>query len=166
MSHWNARRILKELVDGERRRAVLADFWRFADPTTRAAATAFLAKAFHSREQSIRKMTPERKAELLGARSGAPEAETFLEAALMQHHIHGAGPLMKAFLDHWGIPNVDGQIEEEQVTPPDTARVREALAAVGPSFDAVDVRLYLASVGLLMGDEWAAATWPVVDELA
>jgi hypothetical protein len=28
------------------------------------------------------------------------------------------------------------------------------------------VAIYLASAGLLMGDDWRAATWPVVDEIA
>jgi hypothetical protein len=165
MTDWNVRRILKELVDADRRRMILADFWRFADPQSRLAAQSFLARALHFRDVRIKQMPPEKKGELLAARIANAEAEPFLEAALMQHHVHRANALMAAFLDRWGVPHVDGAIEADDVTPPDEAKVRDAVAALAGQFDAGDVRLYLASVGLLMGDGWRQAAWPVVDEM-
>jgi hypothetical protein len=162
---WTARRILKELADADRRRTILADFWRHADAPTRAAAMAVLAKTLHFREVTLRKMPPEKKADLLASRAGTPEIEQFLQTALLAYHTHRANDLMAAFLDQWKIPHTNGEIEADEVGAPDEAQVRAAVDALAGSFERADVRLYLAAVGLLMGDDWAAATWPVVDEM-
>jgi hypothetical protein len=162
---WSARRIARELADAERRRALLVAFWRHADAGSRLAAQAFLAKAFNVRPATLGKMPPERKAELLAARLGAVDCEAFVEAGLLQHHLHHAKPLMAAFLDHWGIAHDDGEIKTETPQAPESAAVRDAVSALAGSFDRADVRLYLASAGLLMGEDWRAATWPVVDEM-
>jgi hypothetical protein len=166
MPDWTARRILKELVDGDRRRAILADFWRFADQVTRLGAQAYLAKTLNFREVTIRKLPPERKGELLAARLASAESEPYLEAALLQHHMHHAKELMGAFLDHWGVAHEDGAIVDAEETPaPDATRVRDAVDALAARFTPGEVRLYLATAGLVMGDDWRSATWPVVDEM-
>ena len=166
MPEWTARRILKELADGDRRRAVLADFWRHADATSRQGAQRFLAKALSFREVSLRKLPPERRAELLASRLTSPDAEPYAEEALVVYHTRQATALMGAFLDRWGIPHQDGAIVGEETTAPDGAQVREAVAALAGGFERGDIRLYLATAGLVMGDAWRAATWPVVDEMA
>jgi hypothetical protein len=167
MTDWTARRIVKELADAERRRTILADFWRFEDAEGRLAAQAYLAKKLHFRDQSVKKLPPERKAELLAARINDPECEHFLGMALMQYHLHRARPLMAAFLDRWQVPHDDGLVSEGGTPPPlDVEKVRAAVNELAGAFDPADVRLYLATAGLLMGDEWRDAMWPVVDELA
>jgi hypothetical protein len=167
MSDWNARRIFEQLVDADRRRDILADFWRFADAPTRAAAQAWLAKALNFRAVTLGKMPPDKKAGLLAARLGAAEAEPFLEAALMAHHMQRARPLMAAFLDRWGIEHDEGAIvAEDGGAAPGPEAVRAAASELAATFDRRDVRLYLAAAGLLMGEDWSRATWPVVDELA
>jgi hypothetical protein len=60
---------------------------------------------------------------------------------------------------------VNGSIEGDDYAAPSEEQVREAVKAVD-GFQPRDVAIYLASAGLLMGDDWRAATWPVVDELA
>ena len=166
MAEWNARRILKELADAERRRVILADFWRFEDAEGRLAAQAYLAKKLHFRDVSIRKLPPEKKAELLAARLVDPEVEHFLGMALMQHHLHRRNELMSALLDRWGIAPENGLISGEVGPAPDVEQVRAAAAEIGATFDRADVRLYLASAGLLMGDDWREPMWTVVDEMA
>ena len=163
---WTARKILKDLVDPERRRKILADFWRYAEPTTKAVATAQLAKALHFRDETLRKLPLEKKAELLGSRIGTPDFEEHLEVALMQYHTHEANEMMSAFLDKWGVPHVNGSIEAEDYTAPTAEQVRNAVRELEGTYDRRDIALYLASAGLLMTDEWRDATWPVVDELA
>jgi hypothetical protein len=164
MSDWTSRRILRELADPATRRAILAEFWRHADNQSRMLAQMHLARALHFRDETIRKMPPEKKADLLASRIGASEFDQFLDIALMAYHTQVKSGLMAAFLDQWKIPHVNGSIEVDDYPAPNEAQVREAVAAV--ELPKEDVRLYLAAAGLLMGDDWRAATWPVVDEMA
>src|SRR5689334_19395608 len=96
---WTARRILKELTDPERRKRVLTAFWKHGDAQTRAAAGVQLARAMHFRDETIRKMAPEKKADLLASRIASPEFEQHFEVALMHYHTHEANQMMGAFLD-------------------------------------------------------------------
>lgn len=162
ISGWSARRILKELADPK---SVLTAFWRWADPPSKAMATALLAKALHFREETLRKMPVEKKAELLAARAGQPEFEQYLEMGLMQHHTHEKAEMMAAFLDRWNVPHVNGSIEDEDYTPPTVDQVRSAVKELEGTYDRRDIALYLASAGLLMSTPWREATWPVVVEL-
>lgn len=166
MSDWNARRILKELVTPEKRRAVLTAFWRHGDAQSKLLAQAHLARALHFRDETIRKMPPEKKADLLASRIGVSDFDQFLEMALMQYHTNEAKPLMAAFLDEWKVPHVDGSIEDDEYTTPDAGQVRAATTALEGKFPKEDVLLYLATAGALMGDDWRDGTWPVVDEKA
>lgn len=163
---WNARRILKELVDADRRRAILVSFWKYADAQQKLLAQIQLARALHFRDETIRKMPPEKKADLLASRIGVAEFEQFFEMALMHFHTHEKNRMMGAFLDQWHVPHDNGSIESDDYTPPSADQVREAVTALGDQFDRIDVRVYLATAGLLMGGEWRDATWPVVEEMA
>lgn len=162
---WNARRILRELADADRRRRILTAFWKHADTQSKLMAQMQLAKALHFRDETIRKMPPEKKADLLGSRIGTPEFEQFLEIGLMAYHTHEQNGLMAAFLDQWKVPHENGSIESEDYTPPNADQVRDAVRTLEGQHDRKDVELYLAAAGLLMGDEWAAGVWPVVDEM-
>ena len=162
---WTARRILKELADTDHRRRVLVAFWRYAEPHSKLLAAAQLARALHFREESLRKMPVEKKADLLASRIGAPEFEQILEEALMQYHTHEQKPMMGAFLDHWKVPHVAGSIEADAYDAPDAEAIRGAVKELG-TYDRRDVALYLATAGLLMAEQWRESAWPVVDELA
>ena len=163
---WTARRILKELCDSGMRRDVFAAFWKYADPNARALANALLAKAMKFRDETIRKMAADKKAEMLAARISVPEFDQFHEVALMHYHTNRKAEMLGAFLDKWGIPHENGSIEAEEYATPTIEQVRTAAQELAPQYGLQNVRLYLATAGLLMGDDWAAATWPVVDELA
>jgi hypothetical protein len=162
---WTAKRILKELVDADKRRAILTAFWKHADTHARLAAQMHLAKALHFRDETIRKMPPEKKADLLASRVGVPEFEQFIENALMQHHTHEKNAMMGAFLDRWNVPHQNGSIEADDYKAPTADEVRDAVNVLRAAYDENDIALYLATAGLLMGDDWREATWPVVDEL-
>lgn len=162
---WSSRRILKELADNERRREILVAFWKYAEPQSRLLASAYLAKALHFRDETLKKMPAEKKADLLVSRIGVADFDQFLEMGLMQYHTRRKGELMGAFLDRWGIQHKDGTIESEEYTAPSSEQVRSAVRELEGTYEKRDIALYLATAGLLMGDEWRAATWPVVDEL-
>src|SRR5512141_2881222 len=104
---WNSRRILKELADNERRREILVAFWKYAEPQSRLLAGAYLAKALHFRDETLKKMPAEKKADLLASRIGVAEFDQFLEMALMQYHTRRKSDLLAAFLDKWGIAHVN-----------------------------------------------------------
>src|SRR2546423_64353 len=110
---YTARHILKDLADGDRRRAILTAFWRFGDESAKAIAIVQLARALHFRDETIRKMAPEKKAELLAGRAGAAEFEQTFESALMLYNTHEQRPMLAAFLDQWGVPHVNGSIESD-----------------------------------------------------
>ena len=162
---WTARRILKEIADPDRRRAILAAFWRHGEGQSKLMAQMQLAKALHFRDETIRKMPPEKKAELLASRIGIAEFDQFLEIGLMAYHTHHANEMMAAFLDRWNVPHENGTIEADEYPVPNADQIRDAVKALEGQYDRRDVAMYLATAGLLMGDEWQASTWPVVDEL-
>jgi hypothetical protein len=160
---WTARRILKELADTDRRRAILTAFWKQADAQHRTIVQMQLAKMLHFREESIRKMPPEKKADLLASRIGFPELDQYLEMALMQYHTSQKNEMMAAFLDRWNVPHENGSIESDDYATPTADQVRAAVKEL--PYDPADVKIYLATAGLLMADQWRDATWPVVDEM-
>ena len=161
---WTARRILRDLADPGRRRAILTTFWKSADAQHRMIVQMQLAKALHFREETIRKMPPEKKADLLASRIGVPEFDQYLEMALMQYHTTQQNEMMAAFLDRWNVPHNHGSIEADEYKVPSADEVRTAVRELA-QFDPADVKIYLATAGLLMADEWRAAAWPVVDEM-
>jgi hypothetical protein len=162
---WTARRIFKDLADADRRRRIAAAFWKHADNNSKAMAIVQLARSLHFRDETIRKMPADKKGELLASRASLPEFEQTLEAALMHYHTHEQNEMLGAFLDAWNIPHVNGSIEVDDYTPPTAEQVRAAAGDLKGRFGARDVAIYLASLGLLMGEPWDAAAWPVVDEL-
>ena len=161
---WTARRILKELADSDQRRRILTAFWKHGDDSSKMLAAAQLARAMHFRDETIRKMPAERKAELLASRIGSAEFEQAFNTALMLYHTHDQPTLLAAFLDDWKVPHVNGSIETDDYTPPSAEAVRSAANRLDADFPTADINVYLASAGLLMGDEWRTGTWPVVDE--
>ena len=167
MPEWSARRILKEIAGPEERKAILTTFWKEADEHARHGALAVLARSFHFREQSLRKAPAEKKAELLAGRLGAPDLEETFELALLAWHTARERDLMAAFLDRWGVPHEGGLIEAEDYEIPSGDEVARSAEELEPQFSRSRILLYLASIGLLMGEsrpEWRDATWPVVDE--
>jgi hypothetical protein len=161
---WTARRILKELADPDRRRAILASFFKHADLQHKMIVQMQLAKSLHFREESIRKMPPEKKADLLASRIGVPEFDQYLEMALMTYHTTQKSEMLGAFLDRWGVPHENGSIESDDYKVPSADDVRAATRELS-QFDPADVKLYLATAGLLMADDWRDSTWAVVEEL-
>lgn len=162
---WTARRILKELADADLRRNILTAFFKYAEPTHRAVVQAHVAKAMKFREETVRKMPPEKKADMFARALGMPELDQFFEMALMQYHTREKAEMMGAFLDQWGVPHENGSIEADEYKVPTADEVRDAVKSFEGTYDRDDVRMYLATAGLLMADEWRDATWPVVDEM-
>ena len=145
---------------------MLTAFWRYAEPSSRLLATHQLAQALRFRDETLKKMPADKKAELLASRVGAPEFDQFLEIALMQYHTREKPDMMAAFLDRWSIPHQNGSIEADEYARPTAEQVRSAVAELESQYSRQDIALYLASAGLLMDDAWRDGVWPVAEELA
>lgn len=162
---WSARRILSELCDAELRRRIVTTFWKRSEKQARELALLQLAKVMHFREQTLRAAPAEKKAEWLLSRAAAPEFAEALEMSLMLYHTEQKKELLAAFLDHWKIPHVHGTIESDDSHAPSREEVAGAARELEAQFSARDIAVYLASLGLLMGDDWREVTWPVVAEI-
>ena len=162
---YDVRRIFRELADDERRHRITTSFWRHADNQSKALATGHLARALHFRDESLRKLPLEKRADLLASRAGAHEFDQILEVALMQYHTQEHNEMLSAFLDLWNIPHVNGSIEVDEYKVPAAGQVRDAVHQLESRYDKRDIAIYLATAGLLMADDWRDAAWPVVDEL-
>jgi hypothetical protein len=163
---WPARRILRDLCSADRRREILTSFWTRGDAAGRRMAQAQLAKSLNFREETLRKLAPEKKADMLAGRLALAEYEPHFEAALLTFHVVERRELMGAFLDAWGIRHTDGSIEDDEYTVPSRESVDAAVTALTGRFPEEDVILYVATAGLVMGQglpEWRDSTWPVVD---
>jgi hypothetical protein len=160
---WTARRILLELCDADRRRAIAIAFWRHATAEERAAATLRLAQIMRFREVAFKKAPIERRAEWLLARLADPRFTHLFEVALVAFHTHEASELLAACLDRWGIPHQNGVIEVESPPVPSAEAVASAFGELQPRFARADLLLYFAAAGLLMGEGWAESSWPLVD---
>ena len=162
---YDLRTILRDLADDDRRRRILGAFWRHGDTQSKAVATVQLARALHFREESLRKLPLDKKAELLGSRVGAHDFQQFLEMALMHYHTHEQSEMLGAFLDLWNIPHENGSIEVDEYKVPAEGQVRDAVHQLESRYDKRDIAIYLATAGLLMGEEWREKVWPVVGEI-
>lgn len=116
-------------------------------------AVAALASRLKFRTRSVQALPVERRAHHLARMSDV--GDTVATRALIAYHFNHQRALMGAFLDALGIPHDDGLITEDEVTPPDAARLATAVTAVKASFDATDVDLYLRTLSVLDGGTWA-----------
>ena len=162
---WDSRRIFRDLADADRRQTIFNSFWKHADATSKTMAVTSLSKVMKFRPDSLKKLPLEKKAEFLSSRASVPEFEQLNEMALMQYHTHVKSDLLSAFLDEWKIPHENGTIENDEYATPSTDQVRAAATSLASRFEREDILIYLATAGLLMGEEWRASTWPVVDEM-
>ena len=80
-----------------------------------------------------------------------------------QRQVPGLKDAVEVIRDRWGVPHNNGSIESDDYKVPSADAVRSAVR--DSNFDPREVALYLASAGLLIGGEWADATWPVADEV-
>lgn len=162
---WPAPRILSELCDGELREKILTAFWKGADEHTRRAALMHLARSLHFREETLRKAPAGKKAEWLASRIHQRDFHEYFEMALMVYHTNSAREMLGVFLDFWQIPHENGTIEADEYKVPGESDVEAAVESMRAQYPIRDMTVYLATAGLLMGDEWRTSTWPVVDKL-
>ncbi len=142
-------------MSADRRQQAAAAFWHDANGVAeQAEVVAVIAQRLKFRPRSVMSLPLDRKAKYL---LGLPAVSEMVAARLLvAFHIAHQRPMMAAFLDALGIPHEDGLIENEQVTAPDDAALRAAVASLVKAFPAMDVALYLSTLTWQDPDAWGA----------
>src|SRR5258705_9301272 len=136
---YDVRSIFRALADDDRRHRVMTAFWRHGDAQSKALAVMHLARALHFRDETLRKMPIDKKADLLASRAGSHEFDQLIEVALMQYHTHEHNEMLSAFLDLWNIPHVNGSIEVDDYKVPEIGQVRDAVHQLESRYEKRDI---------------------------
>jgi hypothetical protein len=149
-------RVWKDLPPDLRLAAATA-FWADEDDAAAVAqfeAIATIARRLNFRTKSVRALPAERRAKTLAQMSDVSDA--IASRALVSYHFAERRPLMSGFLDALGIAHEDGLIKEEEVFPPDAAKIAAATNTVRATFPADAVDLYLKTLVAIDPETWAA----------
>jgi hypothetical protein len=148
-------RLWKDLP-AETRLALADAFWREEVDDTEATlqhveATAAIARRLNFRAKSVQALPIERKARQLAQL--AEVSDSVATRALIAYHFSTQRPLMAAFLDALGVANDNGLITAEEVSAPETERLRAAVGQLA-EFPPDAVSLYLRTLTAVDEDTW------------
>lgn len=169
MQTWTLKRILQEVMTPTDREAFFtfcASELRFhqTDPQ-KLLLLRLLRETGFRRDTLLRRLPPNKLAELIGRSALTASMEKALEGMLAPFHLNRRRELMGFCLDAWGIKHDDGALDGTQSAPsPDEARRVFPLAL--QRFPESHVRTYFAAQGYLAAGGWRDAFWPLLDEPA
>jgi hypothetical protein len=132
-------------------RAFFSHAW--GDPAARREGEMAIARALRFREDAVRKLPVDRRAEYL-AKAVQPQ-DSLAGSLLLALHLEGRRDLLSAFLDALGIPHERGMIaEDHDLRPPGTDALRRAAEVLDGGFPVRDVSVYLAALLALDPVTW------------
>jgi len=141
----------------ERKLQAADAFWQDEHAAVeQAEAVAAIAQRIKFRARSVLALPREKKARHL-VNLGAV-SEVMAARLLVAYHLHHQRPMMAAFLDALGIKHEDGLIADEDLQPPSADRLRDAARALGASYPAEDVALYLTTLMWQDPETWGGLT--------
>ncbi len=133
----------KPLPTGRKLQAAEA-FWRDGEATLEhAEAVALLSQRLKFRAKSVVALPVEKKARHLVS---MPVTELVVARMLIAYHLTHQRPMMGSFLDALGIAHESGVIAEQETPSPSTESLLAAAEAIGSSYPADDVALYLSTL--------------------
>ena len=115
-------------------------------------AVAAIASHMKFRTKSVLGLAPERRARYLATLPTL--SDTIAARALVNYHLGRQRPMMIAFLDSIGIAHEDGLITQEDLSKPDTDKLKAAASEVASKFPPADVALYLSTLVSQDPDTW------------
>ncbi len=142
-------------MSSDRRVAAAELFWS-DDQSTEQQLEAVAALAAHMkfRAKSVVGLPLAKKAKYL---STLPTVSDAVAArALVNYHLERQRPMMGAFLDSLGIAHENGLISGENVTKPESDKLKSAAAELAARFPAPDVSLYLSTLVSQDPDTWGS----------
>ena len=137
------------------RKLLAADaFWQDENAAAeQAEAVVMIAQRIKFRTRSVQTLPRDKKARHL-VNLGAV-SEMVAARLLVAYHLHHQRGMMAAFLDALGIAHEEGLIADEEIQPPSTERLRDAVRAIGASHPTEDVTLYLSTLMWQDPETWA-----------
>ena len=152
-SAFRPSRIWKRLTP-EQRLAAAEPFWNDEQSTEQQVeAVAGIASRMKFRTKSVVGLPIEKRAKYLTALPNI--SDTVAARALINYHLAQQRPMMGAFLDSLGIAHDEGLITEENVSKPDTEKLRAAAADLVTKFPPGDVTLYFSTLVSQDPDTWS-----------
>lgn len=133
-------RLWKLMTPEQRLRAAHALWQEDEARDDQAHAVSLIAEQKKFRRKTVSALDQDRKARYLATVSNVPEA--LAARLLVLYHLAEQRPMMGAFLDAVGLPNEQGLIHEDAVTP-DPAKIPAAAASIARAYPAHDVAVYL-----------------------
>jgi hypothetical protein len=117
-----------------------------------AEAVTAIAQRIKFRAKSVVAMPHEKKARQLVALGSV--SELVAARLLVAYHLAEQRAMMGGFLDALGIAHENGLIADDEVQPPPAEHRREAAGAIGRTYPAEDVALYLSTLIWQDPDTW------------
>jgi hypothetical protein len=132
-------------------------FWQDENaPMEQAEVIATIAQRIKFRPKSVVTMPREKKARHLVSLGAV--SELVAARLLVAYHLAQQRPMMGAFLDALGIRHDEGLIAEDDVQPPDAAKLREAADTLAKAYPPEDVALYLSTLVWQDAETWGGLT--------
>lgn len=140
-------------LDPEKKRLAAEAFWNDENAANeQAEAIGLIAQRIKFRLKSVITMPLEKKTHYV---LSMPAVSEMLAARLLvTYHVAHQRAMMGAFLDALGIAHEDGIITEDEVKPPSSDALQKAAKAIGASYPAEDVSLYLSTLVWQDPDTW------------
>ena len=113
-----------------------------------------MARQLNFRPKSVQALPIDRKVKFLTTRARLSEAAA--ARILVAYHLACQRPMMGAFLDKLGIAHQNGLIKDEQIRPPDAARLASVAEELRAAYPAEDVRLYFDTLKMQDPEAWGA----------
>lgn len=140
-------------MSAERRMDAAELFWGDEQSTDQQVeAIAAIASHMKFRTKSVLALPAEKRIRYLATLPTV--SDTIAARALVSYHLERHRPMMAAFLDLLGISHENGLINDEEISKPDTAKLRAAAAELASKYPADDVSLYFATLVSQDPDTW------------
>jgi hypothetical protein len=140
-------------MSAERRMDAAELFWGDEQSTDQQVeAIAAIASHMKFRTKSVLALPAEKRVKYLATLPNV--SDTIAARALVSYHLERHRPMMAAFLDLLGISHDNGLINDDEVTKPETGKLKAAAAELATKYPAEDVSLYFATLVSQDPDTW------------
>jgi hypothetical protein len=140
-------------LSAERRMDAAELFWGDEQSTDQQVeAIAAIASHMKFRTKSVLALPADKRVKYLATLPNV--SDTIAARALVSYHLERHRPMMAAFLDLLGISHENGLINDDDVSKPDTAKLKAAAAELASKYPPEDVSLYFATLVSQDPDTW------------